>query len=224
MRVIRRPGASQAVRGLATLLTAALLCGADTHAASRFVTPPPPPRPPRVPSGALFFDDFSDGLGRWSFDRDSVWSIHWGALCADLPSRRQLRSFAYAGSENWHEYAVDLDVCQIRGVDKGVVVHVRGGSGVGVDLRGPGYQDVLMYRRELPMGRAKASSGNGVWHHVRVECRGSSYRVFLDGTQVLVRGDARGEGTTGRIALPAYTGGVGECTIYYDNVLVTKLD
>lgn len=23
---------------------------------------------------------------------------------------------------------------------------------------------------------------------------------------------------------PAYTGGVGQCTVYYDNVIVTKLD
>jgi hypothetical protein len=208
---------------LAALAAAVLMCCAGGPPASRFVLPPPPPRPPDVPADALFFDDFSRGLGRWTVDRDSVWSVHRGMLCADLPDGRQLRSFAYAGSERWGDYAVDLDVCQIRGVDKGVVVRVRDGSGTGVDARGPGYQDVLLYRREIPLGHARALSGNGAWHHLQVECRGNSVRVLLDGVAVLQRGDARAPGGTGRIALPAYTGGAGECTVYYDNVLVTPL-
>ena len=29
---------------------------------------------------------------------------------------------------------------------------------------------------------------------------------------------------SGGIALAAYTGGVGECTVFYDNVVVTSLD
>ncbi len=219
MSTTSRPGAR-----LAALALALLLCGAGAGEAARLVMPPPPPRPPRVPDDALFFDDFSAGSARWTFDRDSVWSVRWGALCADLPDARQSRSFAYAGSEQWGDYAVDLDVCQIRGVDKGVAVHVKGVSGVAVDLRGPGYQDVLLYRREIPMGRARAPNGNGIWHHLRVECRGGSYRVWLDGAAVLGRGDRKDPGAHGRIALPAYTGGVGECTVYYDNVLVTPLE
>ena len=27
----------------------------------------------------------------------------------------------------------------------------------------------------------------------------------------------------GAIALPAYTGGVGQCTVYYDNIVVTRI-
>ncbi len=208
------------VGGLALVVVASAALAAERR---RLVTPPPTPRPAAATADTLFADDFSQGTSRWTFDQPVMWSVHWGALCADLPDAKQLRSFAYAGSEDWGDYAVDLDICQMRGVDKGVVVHVRGTSGVGVDVRGPGYQDVVMYRRELSLGRARVTSGNGRWTHLRVECRGASYTVFVDGSKVLERGDPRARGA-GRIALPAYTGGVGECTIYYDNVVVTKLD
>ncbi len=157
------------------LATLALLCGAS------YVLPPTPraPKPAAVP---LFFDDFSRDSGRWTFDRDSVWSVRGGALWAELPDQRQMRSFAFAGSEDWGDYAVDVDMCQLRGVDKGVVVRVRGNSGTAVDVRGPGYQDVVVYRGEMPLGRARAPSGNAVWHHLRVESRGASTTVVLDGT------------------------------------------
>ena len=186
---------------------------------------PSPASPFKAPANALFADDFSKGLERWSTDRDSVWSVRQGMLRADLPDEKQERSFLYAGSEDWSDYAVDLDVCGMRGVDKGVVVRVEGTAGVGVDLRGPGYQDVVMYRREWPMGRASVVNGNGMWHHLRVECRGPRYRVFVDGALKLTREDSRltSKNGGGRIALAAYTGGVGQCTIWYDNVVVTPL-
>jgi hypothetical protein len=111
----------------------------------------------------------------------------------------------------------------MRGVDKGVVVRVMNGSGLGVDLRGPGYQDVLLHRREWPMGKAPAINGNGVWHHLRIETEGARVRVFVNGELKIERGDPRNARPRGRIALAAYTGGVGECTVFYDNVVVTPL-
>jgi hypothetical protein len=210
-------GATRAVAPALALLACAALLGASRP----LVTPPPTPRP-LASTDTLFADDFSQGTSRWTFDQPVMWSVRFGSLCADLPDAKQVRSFAYAGAEEWGDYAVDLDMCQMRGVDKGVVVHVRGNSGVAVDVRGPGYQDVVVYRREIPLGRARVASGNGRWIHLRVECRGGQYTVSIDGEKVLERGDARAAGG-GRIALPAYTGGVGECTIYYDNVVVTRL-
>lgn len=216
----RPPRRALRLAGLALVLS---VCAAPADGGRPLVTPPPAPRAGAAAGDTLFTDDFSQGTSRWTFDQPALWSVHWGALCADLPDLKQVRSLAYTGSEDWGDYAVDVDICQMRGVDKGVVVHVRGTSGVGVDVRGPGYQDVVVYRRELPLGRAKVVSGNGRWCHLRVECRGASYRVLVDGVPVLDRGDPRGAGG-GRIALPAYTGGVGECTIYYDNVVVTRLE
>jgi hypothetical protein len=204
---------------LLALAAVVLLSGAGTVS---YVLPPAPLRP-ALPADTLFFDDFSRGASRWTFDQDSVWSARDGVLWAELPDARQLHSFAYAGVETWNDYAVDLDMCQLRGVDKGVIVRVKGTAGMGVDVRGPGYDDVLLYRREIPLGRARVLNGNGVWHHLRVECRGGSTVVALDGAVVLRQGNARAAGTGGRIALPAYTGGAGECTLCYDNVLVTRL-
>ncbi len=203
---------------------ALLLCTASTDPV-RDMTPPPPAS--RSPAGkVLFSDDFSDSsLARWHFDRTpSVWSLRRGMLRADLPDAKQQRSFIYAGSEDWGDYAVDLDVYAVRGVDKGVVLRVKGNSGVGVDLRGSGYEDVLLYRGPFRLGRSRVINANGQWHHLRVEAVGVRYRVFVDGLLLLDRRDGPGGHSRGRIALPAYTGGVGQCTVFYANVVVTALD
>jgi hypothetical protein len=208
---------------MALLATAALLVlGAADE--TRFAMPSSSPRISLPAEGVLFSDDFTDRrLDGWSPDRDGVWSAWRGMLRADLPDQKQLRSLIHVGDTAWTDIAVDLDVCMMRGVDKGVVLRVRDGGGMGVDLRGGGYQDVVMYLNEWPMGRAPATNANGTWNHIRVEARGHRYRVFVNGELKLDRVDGRAARTAGRIALPAYTGGVGKCTVYYDNIVVTAL-
>ena len=203
--------------------TALLLLGASRDD-TRYAVPSSAPRLQKPTAGVLFADDFSrDSLRDWAPDRDGVWSVWRGMLRADLPDQKQLRSLIHTGDTAWTDIAVDLDVCMMRGVDKGVVVRVLGEQGTGVDLRGGGYQDVVMYQREWPMGRARATNANGTWNHLRVEVRGSRYRVYVNGELKLDRVDAKNGRRSGAIALPAYTGGVGQCTVYYDNVVVTRL-
>jgi hypothetical protein len=210
-------------RALAPLALFAAIGVASSFDPTRDLRLPPTPkfRPPA--DGVLFATDFSDGMRGWIPDRDSVWTVRNGALRADLPDGRQLRSFIYAGSPSWTDYAVDVDLLAARGVDKGVVVRVEDESGIGVDLRGPGYQDVLLHRREWKMGQADVQNANGVWHHVRIEARGHRYRVWVDEALLIDREDPRHARPQGRIALAAYTGGSGQCTVYYDNVIVTSL-
>ena len=191
---------------------------------TRNALPPSVPKMSRPAHGLLFADDFSDpSLSRWEADREGVWSVRHGMLRADLPDQKQLRSLIQTGDPAWTDVAVDLDVCMMRGVDKGAVVRIQGETGVGVDLRGGGYQDVVMYMNDWPMGRAPATNANGTWNHLRVEVRGNRYRVLVNGELKLDRVDGRSSRPAGRIALPAYTGGVGKCTVYYDNVVVTEL-
>lgn len=200
------------------------LAGAATDG-TRFAVPVPSPRVFKPTKNVLFADDFSSGtLKGWSPDRLNVWSVTHGMLRADLPDQKQLRSLVFAGDTSWTDIAVDVDICMMRGVDKGVIVRTLGESGMGVDLRGGSYQDVVMYLREWPMGRASATNGNGTWNHLRVEARGIRFRVWVNGELKIDRMDARNARRSGRIALPAYTGGVAQCTVYYDNVVVTSLD
>jgi hypothetical protein len=188
-------------------------------------TPSAPPAPPGAvtPSGELLLREDFRTLDAWRSDRDSVWSVEDGVLCGRLPDGKQERSFLFAGSEDWQEYAVDLDLCQVRGVDKGVAVCVRGGRGVAVDLRGGEYQDVLLYRRQVPLGSAKVPNADRTWHHLRVEARGARFTVLVDGVRVLERRDPLASMRRGHIALVAYTGGHGECAVFYANVVVTRL-
>ncbi len=191
---------------------------------TRLALPTSPPRPVKLAGRVLFRDDFSKDLSAWSPDRDGVWSIVRGMLRADLPDQKQLRSLIYTGDTSWTDIAVDLDVCMMRGVDKGVVARVMGNSGLGVDLRGGGYQDVVVYQRELPMGRANATNANGTWNHIRLEVQGARFKVFVNGVAAIDRTELKFIRPKGRIALPAYTGGAGQCTVYYDNVVVTALE
>jgi hypothetical protein len=184
----------------------------------------PPPPAAVAPSGEVLFTDDFRTLDAWQADRDSVWSVEDGVLCGRLPDGRQERSFLFAGSEDWQDYAVDLDLCQVRGVDKGVAVCVRGGRGIAVDLRGGEYQDVLLYRQQMPLGKARLPNADRVWHHLRVEARGARFTVLVNGIRVLQRRDPLGSMRRGRIALVAYTGGQGECAVFYANVAVTRLE
>jgi hypothetical protein len=205
------------------LVALGVLPGAGPDSTDYALTPPPRMRLPE--KGVLFHDDFSSGdLGTWTPDRAGVWSVRHGSLRATLPDQKQQRSLLMVGDSTWTDIAVDLDVCMVRGVDKGVVMRVRESAGVGVDLRGGTYQDCIMYFREWPLGRASAMNANGVWHHLRVEARGARYRVWVNGESVLDRTQPQVAGMSGRIALPAYTGGAGACTVFYDNVVVTSLD
>ena len=212
-------------RHLLLLPAAVIALGAASFAPAREALPPLAPRSLAPPGRVLFQDDFSErSLAGWTKDREDVWSVRGGMLRGDLPDRKQERSFIYAGDESWTDYAVDVEICAMRGVDKGVAVRVEGQkSAVGVDLRGPGYQDVLMHVREWPLGKARALNPNGAWNHLRVEARGQRFRVWVNGALAIDRTDARRARPNGRIALAAYTGGVGECTVYYDNVVATEV-
>lgn len=209
------------------LLATLLLLGASGRVdEARVASPPRSPRFAPPATGVLFADDFSAPTlsAQWRPDRAGVWSVTRGMLRADLPDEKQLRSLIRTGDSSWTDYAVDVDICMMRGVDKGVIVRVEGDNGIGIDLRSGVYQDVVMYLRALPMGKAQATNANGVWNHLRVEIRGDRLRVRVNGDVRLERTDARSARPRGGIALPAYTGGVGQCTVYYDNVVVTKLD
>jgi len=209
-----------ALRTAACVLALAV---ASAPSSVREAQPPPAPEP-KPAHRALFSDDFSGDLHRWKSDHEGVWTIRQGMLRARLPDKKQQRSFIYAGNPAWTNYALDLDVCGMRGVDKGVAVRVGRDRGIGVDLRGPGYQDVLLHRSEWQLGRAPAPNLNGEWHHLRIEARGHRYRVFVDGVLKLDRLDEHRSYPQGRIALAAYTGGIGRCTVYYDNVVVSPLE
>jgi hypothetical protein len=207
------------------LFAAILVSGAGPIDPAREALPPRAPQSLTPPGRVLFQDDFNEqSLAGWAKDREDVWSVRGGMLRGDLPDRKQERSFIFAGDESWSDYAVDVDVCAMRGVDKGVAVRIDAQKrAVGVDLRGPGYHDVIMHVREWPLGKARALNANGVWHHLRIEARGQRFRVWVNGELAIDRTDARRARPNGRIALAAYTGGVGECTVYYDNVVVTEV-
>ncbi|MFN8588439.1 MAG: family 16 glycoside hydrolase [Candidatus Eisenbacteria bacterium] len=215
-------GGRRTIGGVALACAALLAPPAWSGDEERQALPQPAPARGAPPANALFADDFSSGaLERWCPDREGVWSVRRGMLRADLPDGRQERSFLHVGDDTWTDYALEFDVCMMRGVDKGAAVRVEGTTGVGLDLRGGSYQDVLLHVREWRLGRAPATNANGVWHHVRVEAHDTRWRVWVNGELVLTRRDGRR--MRGHIAMAAYTGGDGRCTVYYDNVVVTPL-
>src|SRR5262245_59754580 len=140
---------------------------------SSVASPPPSPEFKR-PDNALFADDFSSPrLEGWTCDSTAnAWRVRDGVLRAELPDIKQAHSFLAAGDSAWTDYAVDVDVCGMRGVDKGVGVRVQDKKGLGVDLRGGTYQDVVLYATKFPVGSGKAANIDGTWSHIRIEVRG----------------------------------------------------
>lgn len=205
---------------IALFAIALLLTGAADP--TRFATPPAPPKFAPPAAGVLFADDFSGGLEKWAPDSSGAWTVWHGVLRADLPDRKHASAFLYAGSEEWRDYAVDFDVCGMRGVDKGAAIRVEGQSGFAVDLRGGTYQDVVAHLRQWPVGKSAVTNANGTWNHVRIEAKGEVFRVYVNGGLQIERTDTRRP--KGRLALAAYTGGVGQCTVYFDNVVATALE
>jgi hypothetical protein len=207
--------------GLATSLA-----GAGAPSDPGRVPAPPPRRQSDRQANSIFVDRFADGsLEGWTADDASVWSVRDGVLRAELPDEKQAHSFLYAGDSTWADYSVDFDVCGMRGVDKGCAVRVMPGKrGLGIDLRGPGYDDLKLYVNQFPVGTARVTNANGTWHHVRVEVRGrDDCRVAINGRVVFDRELRPDPPPRGGIALSAYAGGVGQCTVYYANVVVTAL-
>jgi hypothetical protein len=201
-----------------------LLIGAAPPDVPRGTLPPPSPHRTEPEGRVLFSDDFTaDTLAGWEFDRAGVWTVRHGVLRGDLPDLRQERSLISIAGSHWRDLRVDLDVCATRGVDKGVVIRASGNHGIAVDLRGPGYDDVLLHRGRHKLGDAAIVNPNGQWNHVRIEAAGARYRVFVNDRLLIEEKDGK-QMTPGRVSLPAYTGGVGKCTVYYDNVVVTALD
>jgi hypothetical protein len=207
---------------LSGIVAAVALSGAAVDPARHAL--PSPSRTGPVPPAALFSDAFADrSLGAWQPDRAGVWSVRQGMLRADLPDEKQQRSFLATGDSTWTDYALEFDVCMMRGVDKGAAVRVEGDEGIGFDLRGPGYNDAVLHRGWMALGKARVVNGNGVWHHVRIEARGPRYRVLVNDVLIIDRVDRSNSRQRGGIALAAYTGGVGQCTVYYDNVVVVPV-
>jgi len=204
------------------VIVAALSLGASGPAPGQ--TPPPSPEFKR-PADALFADDFSSGeLKGWRSDSlSSAWSIRDGMLRAELPNEKQAHSFLFAGDTTWTDYAVDLDVCGMRGADKGFGVRVLHQHGLGIDLRGGTYGDVMLYVNRFRVGSGKAKNENGSWNHMRAEMRGGRCRLLVNDHVVYDEATRFKPPAHGGIALAAYAGGLAECTVYYDNVVVTPL-
>jgi hypothetical protein len=134
----RRPRGSRLWLAVAAGL---LLLGARSEADRDLV--PPPALEVAVPDHALFADDFSTSeLEQWRTEHQGFWSVRAGMLRADLPDRKHVHSLIHAGDSTWRDYVLEFDVCGVRGVDKGAVVRVTGDLGLGVDLRGTGYNDM----------------------------------------------------------------------------------
>src|SRR5258705_6266107 len=113
---------SSVVRSLLLVLALPVLLGAARARLEPRDDPPPAPRPRAVAGRIMLASDFRQAASLDSLapDRDGVWSIAHGALRARLPDKKHARSFIYAGSEEWAEYAVELDVWQTRCVDEGL--------------------------------------------------------------------------------------------------------
>jgi len=150
--------------------------------------PTPTPTGTTTPE-LLFFDDFENGIQKWSVDgegwqlRQDLGGNHY--FCVNALGDYQ---YAQAGSGNWQDYALEADVLVVKDTTIGsgnILFRIS-------DQFYPlyvfsFYKDGSDLAKEKPkyqwLDSSSTSLERGVWHFVRIEIIDASINIFLNGIQ-----------------------------------------
>ncbi len=186
---------------------------------------------------ALFSDDFSGDLSRWSIDAPSYWSIADGWMQVHLFNDKI--SKALVGDPAWSDYRVDFDVVQLSGVDKFCYLRYQDETiGYFVNFRGPVPAENgdpgavrlfrLNNRNQWPWGSwdlvdfAFFPNNLGTTYHLTIEAVGNRITVWVDGTEMLSFADTVAPVLNGKVGLGGFNGASGgPCQAKWDNFRVT---
>ncbi|MCZ7680677.1 MAG: hypothetical protein M5U28_18675 [Sandaracinaceae bacterium] len=168
--------------------------------------PPDPPTPlaEPLPPGVLFREDWSGGRGAWS--GGDHWSVLEGELVND--GRNGRGSFLVAPFEpQTPDYAVEAEILrEDRDRDAGFMVALRR-SEVGGYRAGPHYGTAWIIAGDpVPspeVSQRRNFSPGAVWHAYRLEARGDTLALHVDGTRIAVGRNGRFR-EPGRVGLWAF--------------------
>ena len=177
---------------------------------------------------ALFRDDFTDGAkSEWNIE-GSRWSFSEGVARTSIPTT-YINEFMYVGDHTWEDYTFEVDVEGTQGTDKMVAFRFQDRDHwYCIHLIGPiQYQDLEIGKSEagtpyqILASKKPFSVQNGVTYHLKVEVRGSTIKLWVNGILELQATDTMY--SSGGVALVGHSGGYVPCSVVFDNVVVTEI-
>lgn len=142
--------------------------------------------------GVIFWDDFSDDLSNWEFDRGNNWQEEEDELCAGRGEHR-----AYAANTNAEDYTITLNATLKSGSGYGIFFRANESEVNGYTFqydRGYGAPGAFIFRkwingREMsPFRPWQAAPPDFEWYDVArtivVQVRGNTFTASVDGQVV----------------------------------------
>ena len=171
-------------------------------------------------SGAVLFeDDFSNGDGAWTPNRDGAWGIVDGVYTQNQANG----TLSYAGSEAWTNYSVEADVRTPSGTS-GTVMLVGRATDAG-RYYGAWVNGTLSIQRRYNSGTSaktldsmKLDMAFSSDHHWRLDFVGQTISLYIDGELKLEHTDTDNAFPNGKSGF-----GTNKTKGFFDNVIVRSL-
>ena len=171
-------------------------------------------------SGAVLFeDDFSNGDGAWTPNREGAWGIVDGVYTQNQANG----TLSYAGSEAWTNYSVEADVRTPSGTS-GTVMLVGRATDAG-RYYGAWVNGTLSIQRRYNSGTSaktldsmKLDMAFSSDHHWRLDFVGQTISLYIDGELKLEHTDTDNAFPNGKIGF-----GTNKTKGFFDNVIVRSL-
>jgi len=175
-----------------------------------------------TPEGMLFMDDFESGVAKWDVTQGTCSALADGTTVFNcINGGNEAR--ALAGDIGWGEYSVQARV-KVNAMDAGKRIYLAGrftdsNNWYGAAIYNATPTEVQIRKKVAGMSMDVASAtfpiAVGTWYTLKLEMKGSTLRLFVDGVLQLQMTDATFH--SGKIALL-----VDRSDISWDDVIVTN--
>lgn len=175
-----------------------------------------------TPEGMLFMDDFESGVARWDVTQGTCSALADGTTVFNcINGGNEAR--ALAGETGWGEYSVQARV-KVNAMDPGRRIYLAGrftdsNNWYGASIYNATPTEVEIRKKVAGMStsvaRATFPIAVGTWYTLKLELKGSTLRLFVDGVIQLETTDT--QFSSGRIALL-----VDRSDVSWDDVVVTN--
>ncbi len=180
----------------------------------------------------IFTENFNSDLHQWTLEQgqSNMWTINNGTLLAQ--DEGTLKSGRLNTSGLWDNYALELDLNNLNGVDEGVgfrrtdgdntyEITLRHGNG---EFNTP---EIILVKVQNGINTIIQDTHtielkNQQWYHLKIEIFQQHLQVFLD-NQIIFDLDDSQPLKTGGISLSYWTGDLGRASVRFDNVIVNTI-
>jgi len=195
------------------------------------VTPTPTPPTPEPPEGVLYSDDFSDDTSGWdTFEDEDGWASYTdGWLHVTNYTPAELATFSMA-HQYFEDFILEVETKLVDGTDDNyhqiaIRANDERGDGYNFGVSADGYYQIgieIAGSSEQvtdPISSSHILQGWDVINLIRIECVGSTLRLFVNGHLLKEFTDSRLQGGDIGLGSSSLAGTFSE--VAFDNIVVT---